>query len=143
MTTNPDPPAARLGGKRVLIIEDEYLIAEDMRTAISALGAEVIGPFSDVGDARAFAISLDLDLALVDINVRDGRSFPLIDVLLEQEVPILLVTGYAREALPQQYQTIPILTKPAPEDTIASACTALLQKRSLLGSGPSDVRGGL
>jgi DNA-binding response OmpR family regulator len=106
-------PYAQLGGRRVLVIEDEYFIADDLRQMLADVGAEVIGPFPDLAGAENMVINGEpIDAALLDINVRDEMIFPLARTLRSCGVPFVFTTGYDRSTVITEFQDVPLLEKP-------------------------------
>lgn len=113
---------ADLTGRRVFVVEDDYLIADELREFLEESGAEVIGPAPTVQDAldllgRPGAI----DGAVLDINLRGEMSYGVADVLLARGVPFVFVTGYESAAIPQQYAGVGRCEKPVGIDAIARA----------------------
>ena len=107
---------------RILVVEDEYFIADDMAKALEKLGAEVVGPAADQEKALALLSSAELiDAAVLDINLRGATVFPIADILIEQGVPFVFATGYAPASVPPVYAGIPRWEKPFnPGDLVRS-----------------------
>jgi len=98
--------------RTILIVEDEYFIADDCTRLLRAAGFDVVGPFRRVEEALQ-GLSTQVDGALLDINL-DGESiYPLLDKLLLNNIPITLYTGYEVSALPLKYARLPVVTKPS------------------------------
>jgi len=95
----------------VLIIEDEYFLADDCAHLVRKAGFDVVGPFRDIEDAKVH-ITSDLAGALLDVNVDGSMVYQLIDELLERGVPIMLYTGYEKHVIPEKYSNIGIVIKP-------------------------------
>lgn len=102
-----------LRGKSILVLEDEYYVARELRLGFVAIGARVIGP------ASSLDIALDLidanpliDAAVLDINLGGEMIFPAADLLMERGVPIIFSTGYDRSAIPQRFNAVPRSEKP-------------------------------
>jgi len=102
----------RLRGRAILVIEDERLIALDVARSLEEVGCIVIGPVSTVADAMAKLRNTAIDAAVLDVNLQTEKSTPVMEALLARRVPFILVTGYARDALPEQFQDKPYLGKP-------------------------------
>lgn len=79
---------------RVFVVEDEPLIAMVIEDAVEALGYEMVGPFAQLNAALEGASSEDYDCAILDVNIRDGLSYPVATYLIDRGYPILLATGY-------------------------------------------------
>jgi DNA-binding response OmpR family regulator len=108
-----------LAGKRILVVEDEYFIASDLRKALDAQGAQVVGPVANLNAGLELA-ELAVDAAVLDVNLEEDRSFPIADRLQSRSIPFLFLTGYDCWALPDQYQQAARLAKPfAPSSVVA------------------------
>lgn len=104
--------APQLAGKRVLIVEDEYFVADDLRRAFAKADAEVVGPFASVAAALAAAREGEFDAAILDINLGGEMSYAVADSLLERGIPFVLATGYDDWAVPQRLSAAARLPKP-------------------------------
>lgn len=115
-----------LAGRRVLILEDEYLLASALQDAVEQMGAQVIGPFSRVQQALQ---SIDEgrvpDVGLLDVNLGSEYSYPLADALAERGIPTVLITGYDTSALPEAYRSLSYLRKPFDLASITAALDRL------------------
>ncbi len=115
-----------LQGKRVLIVEDEILLSMMLEDIFSDAGAHVIGPAATVEQAIALIAAEVIDVALLDVCLRDQRSDPVAEILRQRGVPYVLATGYHN---PQgaELASAPTLTKPYRLDQLEAALvTALL-----------------
>lgn len=93
-----------LAGRRILVVEDEYMLAEDIRELLEGDGAEVIGPVARLADALAIVrTDASIDAGVLDINLQGDLVFPLADRLLELSIPFLFTTGYEAEAIPGRF----------------------------------------
>jgi DNA-binding NtrC family response regulator len=120
--------ADSLNGRHILVAEDEYLIADDLRDVLLAAGAHVIGPFATVSDAIACAAgSTEVEAAVLDVNLRGDLIFPVADALNERRIPFLFATGYDRCAIPDRFETVPRLEKPLKMERLIEALLPLLQ----------------
>ena len=90
-----------LAGKRVLVVEDELLVALLVEDTLAEAGCIVVGPFARVRDALAAVQAETVDVALLDVNVAGERVFPVAYALEERGVPFLFLTGYGEAALPR------------------------------------------
>jgi CheY-like chemotaxis protein len=108
----PRPDALR--GRRLLVVEDEYLIAASLARELEGRGAAVVGPAGSVRDALALveAEGDRLDGAVLDINLRDERVYPVADALAARGVPFVFLTGYDARAIPDAYAGVPRCEKP-------------------------------
>ena len=89
-----------LVGKRVLVVEDELLVAILVEDLLADAGCVVVGPFARLAAAVAAARVEAVDVALLDVNVAGEMVFPVAHVLEERGIPFLFVTGYGEAALP-------------------------------------------
>ena len=104
------PP--ELAGKRVLVVEDELLVALLVEDMLVQAGCIVIGPFARVRDALAAVKTEIVDLALLDVNVAGEKVFSVAHALEERGVPFLFVTGYGQDALPRDRPDWEACSKP-------------------------------
>jgi CheY-like chemotaxis protein len=112
------PSSGELKGLSILLVEDSWHVGKAMRRLLSALGAEVLGPAGTIVDAERLVAERHPDIAIVDINLRHGEtSTGLIDRLLEQDVAIIIVTGYAASSLPTR-KVEAILQKPVSKEQL-------------------------
>lgn len=116
--TDRDNP---LDGRHILVIEDEFLIAEDLREALESLGAVVIGPAATADHALALIVAAGrLDGATVDVTLRGERSDRVAEALKARSVPFVLLTGYGAEDLPAHLQDVPRCRKPFDMDEVVT-----------------------
>lgn len=123
MTSGCAPDVLR--GRRVLVVEDQYLIAEEMRRAVERLGGRVVGPVASVEGALCVAVEEALDLALLDVDVRGSDIYPAADELISRGAPVIFTTGFDREAMPVCYRDLPRIDKPVTIRALAAAWTDL------------------
>ena len=110
-----------LSGCRILVVEDEYMIADDITQALVAAGAEVLGPVASAADAaELIAGGGRIDAAILDINLRDGAVFPAADTLAERNIPFAFATGYEQWSLPERFRGRPVVEKPFSASNIAA-----------------------
>jgi two-component SAPR family response regulator len=109
--------------KRILLVEDEYLIAHDMAYELRDCGLEVIGPFSSVAAALKAIETATVDGAVLDINLGGEQVYPVADVLLGRKVPIMFTTGYDGGEIPPRYAAIERCSKPVTPGALARAVT--------------------
>ena len=101
-----------LAGFKVLVVEDDYLIANEIVTTLHEHGATVMGPVADVTGSRALLTKSTPDCALLDVNLRGQFVFELAAELVHRGVPPIFTTGYDRSFLPGQFASAPCLLKP-------------------------------
>lgn len=125
-------PQHRLEGDRVLVVEDEYLIADEVRTWLEDEGAEVLGPAFDLKQAFELLSTEGLiSAAVLDVKLHDEAIYPLADRLIERAVPIVFTTGYAQSFVPVLYSHIPVLQKPYLMDHLMQALLKATMARSV------------
>ena len=118
-------PRHPLAGRRVLVVEDQYLVADEMRRMVTDLGGEVLGPVARAGLGLDILAREPLDLALLDINLGASDVYPLAMELLQREVLFLFVTGSEPWVIPEIFQEAPRLEKPLTSKTLADAVQRL------------------
>jgi PAS domain S-box-containing protein len=101
-----------ISGNRVMIVEDEALVAMVVSESLSLLGCAVVGPFSRCADALAAVDAGDVDAAILDVNLDGEMVYPLADVLAARGVPFIFVTGYGVESIEHRFAHVPVIQKP-------------------------------
>ncbi len=89
-----------LAQKRVLVVEDELLIAMLIEDILADSECRVIGPFSDLNDAMVAARNETFDIALLDVNLCGQKVYPVADLLDQRGIPFLFLSGYGGDAVP-------------------------------------------
>jgi len=102
----------KLEGVRVLVVEDEYLVAILIEEILESAGCIVMGPIPRLPEALDAAHYDDCDAAVLDVNLAGERIDPVADALSERNVPFLFLTGYGANALPGEYAERPHVCKP-------------------------------
>ena len=115
-----------LNGKRILVIEDEYFIASDLKRALLAEGSVVLGPYNTVTTGLAAAKDGPIDAALIDVNLEGMTSFPIVDVLIARGVPYTFLTGYDGTTLPDDHRGSPRLAKPFTMEVVLDSLRGLI-----------------
>lgn len=110
-----------LRGRRVLVVEDEYLIAEELRQQLEDSGADVIGPVGHLEAALSCAREEQIDFAVLDLNLGGAPAFPLADLLAERAVPMIFSTGYDTISIPPRYAHVTTCIKPLMIGDLVSA----------------------
>jgi len=105
-------PAASLAGLRVLIVEDEMIIALEIESMLRALGCEVVGPVGTLKSALRLAHTEALDAAVLDVNLHGEKVFPVADELQARGIPFLFATGYGAWTMPEEWRGPCRLDKP-------------------------------
>ncbi|HUP79613.1 MAG TPA: response regulator, partial [Pirellula sp.] len=97
---------------RILIVEDEFLLAMELQETLQSKNYFVVGPYHDLIRAREAASRERIDLALLDTNLNGEMVFPFADELLARGVACILVTGYGASNLPEKFRGLPRVSKP-------------------------------
>jgi CheY-like chemotaxis protein len=116
--------ATALNGLRVLIVEDELLIALDLEAILDGLGCAVLGLAATVPEALRLLAADPPDLALLDLNLRGTRSTPVALALTAGGVPFIAVTAYANPLEPV-FDGVPIISKPFGPEQVRDTLLAL------------------
>jgi DNA-binding response OmpR family regulator len=117
-----------LHGKRILVVEDEPLIAMEIVATLQEAGCAVAGPTANVAAAVAL-VEAGCDGALLDANLSGEPVGELAATLTRAGVPFAFVTGYDSEALPPPFRSAPLLRKPFTSDRLVATVTALFARR--------------
>lgn len=110
---------------RVLVVEDNVLIAMDTECLVEQCGCAVVGPAGNVSDALHIAEDTGLEGAVLDINLGHERVWPVADVLEERGVPFVFATAYGSAALPERFCHRALLTKPLAREALREALTEI------------------
>jgi ActR/RegA family two-component response regulator len=121
--------ASVLAGKLVLVVEDEYFVADDLRQALVRRGADVVGPVARVEAGLPLAETAGLAAAILDVNLAGDMSFPIADRLIARGVPFVLATGYDDTALPDRFAPIGRMPKPFSPDIAVAMLERLVDGR--------------
>jgi len=116
----------RLAGRRILIVEDSPLIAAVLEDMLNDIGCTVVGPTGNMAFAVDLAKAEELDAAIIDLNIRGGKVYPVAEVLRDRNVPFLLASGYADWTLREDFKDRPRLTKPYTAETVEQKLLKLL-----------------
>jgi PAS domain S-box-containing protein len=108
----PAAPQITVTGNRVMIVEDEALVAMALRESLDELGFSVIGPYNRISEAMIALRNNRIDAAVLDVNLGGELIYPLADVLTADHVPFIFITGYGAEEIEPRYAHVPILQKP-------------------------------
>jgi DNA-binding LytR/AlgR family response regulator len=102
-----------LDGVDVLVVEDEFYLAAEVKELVERAGGGVVGPFAQVAAALAAMAAARPDCAIVDVNLGQGATFELADALVAQAIPFAFLTGYDASMLPARFEGTPRIEKPA------------------------------
>lgn len=111
---------------RVLVVEDEMLVAMMLEDMLTGLGFEVVGPASRLERAMEMAHAEALDLAVLDVNLVNAQSFPVADLLQAKGVPFIFATGYGSKGMIDRFRQAVTLQKPFELDQLEAAISTVL-----------------
>jgi len=121
---------ASLENRRILVAEDEALIAIGIETMLQEFGCEVVGPVSEVREILQMIDAEHVDGALLDVNLRGRQVFEILPELMRRKIPVVLTSGYDDSTLfPPPFRDLPRISKPFDEATLQRMCIALVASR--------------
>ena len=123
----PDEPAEGLAW-RVLVVEDEFLVAADIALMLQELGCHPVGPIGHLEAAIRAAAEEPLDAALLDVNLHGQSALPVADALATRRIPFVFCTGYGAQTLPR-HADAPRLAKPFQARELRGAILALARRQ--------------
>jgi CheY-like chemotaxis protein len=115
-------------GRRILLVEDEVIVAMMIEDMLVQLGCDVVGPAARLDEALALAKSSRIDAAVLDVNLAGEMSYPVANELLRRGVPFVFSTGY--EAPRNGFSDCLYIQKPFEERELARALASALSRRS-------------
>jgi CheY-like chemotaxis protein len=115
-----------LAGLRILVVEDEPVVAWDLAETLESQGCEIVGPAYNLAQAEKLSQE-PLDGAVLDVNLGDKKVFPVADVLTKRQIPYCFVTGYGLGGLRPGDLERTVLQKPISSQRIVQAVGALSQ----------------
>ena len=118
-----------LGGLHILVVEDEYFIAQDLCVALETAGAQVLGPVGDVAAALRLVENEQVDAAVLDINLHGIVDFGIAAELTRRNIPFVFATGYEPATVPTTYEHVPIWRKPFVTPDLVAALSELERAR--------------
>ena len=128
--TRPSAPTARpMAARRVMIVEDEALVALVLADQLADLGFSVIGPCSSIAEATAAAAEHELDAAILDVNLGGELVYPVADLLSSRGIPFVFVTGYGQESIDRRFAHTIVLEKPVEREYL----------ENVFRSGPNSI----
>ena len=117
-----------LAGRRILVVEDDMLIAVFIEEVLHELGCIVVGPVSRLDRALQLASDEVFDAAILDVTIRGGQVFPVAESLQARGIPFVFASGYGDWALPVSLQGQTRLTKPFTIEELQTKVQALCQE---------------
>ena len=114
-------------GKRVLVVEDEFLVALGLEDNLKALGCTVVGPVATLSAAMLAAAHETLDAAILDVNLAGENVFPAAAILVDRGIPFMFCSGYSGSGrLPAKFADVPRVPKPYTSAAIAATLADLI-----------------
>ncbi len=109
-----------LRGRRILVVEDDYLVASAVASLLEEAGASVVGPVGWADDALMLLESEQdqVHAAILDVDLHGQNSYPVADALVQRNIRFVFATGYGEEAVDSRYQHYPRCQKPFDERTL-------------------------
>ena len=107
--------------RRILVVEDESMIAMMVEDFLTELGWDVVGLVGSLDRALAMARDADIHAAVLDVNLNGQLSFAAADILSERSIPFVFATGYGVDGMARRFANVPILTKPFHRDDLDRA----------------------
>jgi CheY-like chemotaxis protein len=126
---------AELAGKRILLVEDEYVLATELAQFLQRHGATIVGPVGSVAEALVLAKGA-VDAAVLDVNLRGERVYPVADTLIRRGVPLVFATGYDELLMQRPYIGLPRCQKPIDKAALLRLLQTALDVRNL-GTKPA------
>ncbi|HYD08300.1 MAG TPA: hypothetical protein VEC60_21375, partial [Reyranella sp.] len=127
-----------LSGKRLLMVEDEFLVGMMAKKLLESLGAVVIGPYARLADGLAAAKVERFDGVLLDFNLAGESAEPLADFLIAHAIPFVFLTGYQRDSIDRRYANVPLLQKPIEPESLERVLVSLLDAPATLQAAEGD-----
>lgn len=125
ITATPHPGTSVATARRVLIVEDELLIAMVLEDILDLLGCTVAGHATTLAEADALVAANDVDVAVLDVNLGADPVYPLADRLRAAGIGIVFATGSHRSQLPERFADCPVMEKPYAFPAVEAALQAL------------------
>jgi DNA-binding response OmpR family regulator len=117
-----------LVGRRIMVVEDESLVAMLLETALEDAECVIVGPYGRLRDALAAAEHEAIDAALLDVNLVGEKVFPVAEMLDKRGVPFLLLSGYGERATPPEHPEWRTHNKPFDTDQLLEALAGLIRQ---------------
>ncbi len=128
-----------LKGRRVLVVEDDPMVAMLLVDMLDTIGCEIVAVASRLEDALEKAQCLSFDLAILDINLEGANSFHVAELLSKRAIGFIFATGYGKAHLPADLANAPLLQKPFVERDVARALRRALSGRPKARSGHMET----
>ena len=118
---------SQLLGKRIMLLEDEAIIAFAVEDMLIELGCTIVGPALNLDDAMTLATTdKNIDAAILDVNINNGRSYSVAQALEQRGVPFVFASGYDESGVAWDGAPVEIISKPYRKDQIERAILEML-----------------
>jgi two-component SAPR family response regulator len=118
-----------LEGRRVLVAEDQYLIAAELCRHLTRLGADVVGPVASVNEVLDLLDTVRVDVAVLDVNLDGEMVYAAAEELEHRNIPFAFVTGYGQAAIRSDFAHSPHVQKPCELQTLADVLIRLVDQK--------------
>ena len=115
-----------LSNRRVLVVEDEMMIAMLIEDMLEEFGCTLVGPATTVPRALDLIAKENVEIAVLDLNLDGQDTYAIADALRQKNVPFIFATGYGSTGLRQEYGNRPVLQKPFQSQALESALAGAL-----------------
>jgi CheY-like chemotaxis protein len=115
-----------LSNRKVLVVEDEMIIAMLIEDMLDEFGCKLVGPATNVPRALELIAKESIDVAVLDLNLDGKDTYAIADALQRKNVPFIFATGYGSAGLRQEYGNRPVLQKPFLASDLETALTEAL-----------------
>lgn len=117
---------------RVLLVEDEFFLMEELSVVLRHAGADVLGPAGTLADMlRILDAEPAIDGAVLDVNLRGQSVFEGADILLAREIPFVFATGYDADQIPERFRHVPRCQKPIDLAAVTHAIAEVIGARGM------------
>ncbi|MBV9527366.1 response regulator [Sphingomonas sp.] len=120
----------RLAGLRILVVEDEFYIADDVARALEGAGAQVVGPVPTLARAEEQIGEDGFDFAILDLNLHGENGVQIAERLAAQHIPFVFATGYGSPSVPDRFSHVPKCEKPFDPGALVGLVARTVAKRA-------------
>ena len=113
-----------ISARRILVLDDEWIIALDTQDMLESAGFEVVGPAATVREALELLHEAPVDAAVLDVHLTGEMSFPVAEALIASGTPFVFVTGFNVTDLPAAFRHHPLVSKPLMAERLLAALCA-------------------
>jgi CheY-like chemotaxis protein len=128
--------------RKILVVEDSYLFAEEIAANLRGFGMEPVGPVGHLDEACRMAREKAVDGAVLDVKLHGAASFAVAAILRARGIPFVFLTGYEEQHIPLDFRAAPVLQKPFEASALKEAIISLPSARwrqDLSGSSAQTV----